>query len=411
MGNETASDATEPPDDADSVAIDDVEIRRIAAIDDAALRNVWITYTYGQLNRRIRGAAGFDRDHTWCGFATWASATAGRTIRREDLPRVLVDILDASKRHRDGLAEANDHRKVAQALGAPEVETGDVLAALADALDDASAHVGHGNLVVFAELAPLFVAFAELIERDGRHVDDSVVSAALEAAAGGPVADDLATAFAWYHRALTTDDPAERARAMLAANVVAVSHEQRRLQDDVAAAIVAGLQTVEEALANLAEELRRRSRGPARWRLTSRFGLRHVRGVVEHAWDIAVTAMMMTLRVPGADLRLFDDVPPGPDGRRFPLDLDQLVGPPVADPDAATVYGGWDRSHGTGRHDGARDWADLHQRMSYIVNLFRSRQQDDSLADAPFAPEQVAAMRAGTMPPPPLLPSAHRASR
>ena len=119
----------------------------------------------------------------------------------------------------------------------------------------------------------------------------------------------------------------------------------------------------------------------------------------------------MTLRVPGAELRLADDVPPGADGRLFPIDLDDLAGPPVADPDAAAVFGGWDRTHGSGRHDGARDWADLQERMSYIVNLFRSRQQDDSLADAPFAAAQVEAMRAGRIPPPPLLPPVHRPSR
>ena len=286
-----------------------------------------------------------------------------------------------------------------------------MVAAIDDALDDAGAHVAHGNLVVFGELAPLYVAFAELIERDGPTVDAAAITTALEAAAGGPIADDLATAFAWYGRALATDDPAERARAMLAANVVAVSHEQRRLQDDVTAAMVVGLETVEKVLDSLAEEMRRRSKGPARWKFLSRFGVGELHRLVEHVWEVAVTAIMMTLRVPGAELRLAEDVPPGADGRLFPLDLDVLTGPPVADPDLATVYGGWDRSNGTGRHDGARDWADLHERMSYIANLFRSRQQDETLAEAPFSAEQLAAMRAGRMPPPPLLPPIHGPSR
>jgi hypothetical protein len=388
--------------------IDADAVRRIAAIEDAVLRNVWITYVYSQLNTRVRRAAGFDRDHTWCGFATWASATAGRTIRRQDLPAVLVDILDASKRHRDGLERANAERRVVRALGAPEIETGDVLAALADALDDASAHVGHGNLVVFAELGPPFVAFTELVERDRHAVDASTVGAALESATGAPIADDLATAFGWYARAVAADDPGERARAMLAANVVAVSHEQRRLQDDIAAALVSGLAAVEAALDALAEDLRRRSRGPARLQLTSRIGFDSVRSVIVHAWDVAMTVMMMTLRVPGAELRLAEDVPPGPGGRLYPADLGELAGPPVVDPDAASVFAGWDRTQGTGRHDGARDWADLHQRMSYIVNLFRSRQQDESLGEAPFSDAQLADLRDGRMPPPPLLPPLHR---
>lgn len=407
MGSGTDVEPAVPAD----VPIDAAEVRRIAAIDDGALRNVWITFAYAQLNRRIRTAAGFDRDHTWCGFATWASATAGRTIRRQDLPAALVDVLDASKRHRDGLEAANARRRVVRVLGAPEIETGDVLAALADALDDASTHVGHGNLVVFAELAPLFVAFAETVERSGRGVDPAAMMAALESAAGGPVAEDLSLAFAWYLRALAADEPGERARAMLAANVIAVAHEQQRLQGDVAAALQSGLATVEAAVAALAERLRRRSRGVARLEVTSRLGIGSVTDVIVHAWDVAVTAMMMTLRVPGAELRLAEDVPSGPDGRRFPIDLDPLAGPPVVDPDVATVFAGWDRSNGSGRHDGARDWGDLHERMSYIVNLFRSRQQDESLADAPFAADQVAAMRDGRLPGPPLLPPLHRRDR
>lgn len=398
------------PDPAAPV-IDADAVRRIAAIDDAALRNVWITYTYSELNRRVRHAAGLDRDHTWCGFATWASATAGRTIRRQDLPAVLVEVLDASKRHRDQLAEANANRRVAKALGAPDAETPDVLAALADALDDASAHVGHGNLVVFTELAPLFVAFAELVERDGPAVSDEAVDATLADAAGGTVAPDLADAFAWYARAVRTADPGERARSMLAANVIAVAHEQHRLQDDVAAALVAGLQSVEAAIDALADILRRRAKGPARLQVTGRLGAHKLRDVIVHAWEVAVTTIMMTLCVPGAELRLGDDVPPGRDGRLFPIDLDPLTGPPPVDPDAATVYGSWDRTGGTGRHDGARNWAELHERMSYIVNLFRSRQQDETLAEPPFSAEQLAVLQEGRLPPPPLLPPRHRATR
>ena len=56
-------------------------------------------------------------------------------------------------------------------------------------------------------------------------------------------------------------------------------------------------------------------------------------------------------------------------------------------------------------HDGARDWAVLTQRMSYIVNLFRGRQRDPSLAAHPFTDEQLAVMRRGAVPPGPLLPS------
>jgi hypothetical protein len=389
--------------------LDARDVKTVAAIADPALRNVWITHCYAELNRRVRTAARLDTDHCWCGFATWASTTAGRTIRREDLPRVIVDLLEDSERHRDKLDTANSRLAAARWAGAPSVETPDILAALADALDDARDHVAHGNLVVFEELAPLFVAFAELIERDGPDVDTDAIRSALEAAAGGPIADDLGAAFEWYGRALAASSPDERARAVLAANVIAVSHEQRRLQDDVAAALIAGLKRIGEAADAVLDDLHRRSRWPFIVTLSRPFSARALRKVIEHAWDVAVTAMMMTLRVPGAELHLGKDVPPNADGRRFPVGLSELAGPPVADPDAAAVFAKWDRTHGTGRHDAARDWGDLDERMSYIANLFRSRQQDPSLANAPFSDEQVAEMRAGRMPSPPLLPPKHGA--
>ena len=84
----------------------------------------------------------------------------------------------------------------------------------------------------------------------------------------------------------------------------------------------------------------------------------------------------------------------------FPTALAALTEVP---PDS--VFRTWDSTNGTGTPSGARDWAVLGQRMNYIVNLFRSRQQDPSLADALFSAEQLATMQAGTVPSGPLLPA------
>ena len=47
---------------------------------------------------------------------------------------------------------------------------------------------------------------------------------------------------------------------------------------------------------------------------------------------------------------------------------------------------------------GARDWADFHQRMHYIVHLFRVFHLSAQLADAPFTPDQVASFTRGVIP-------------
>jgi hypothetical protein len=47
---------------------------------------------------------------------------------------------------------------------------------------------------------------------------------------------------------------------------------------------------------------------------------------------------------------------------------------------------------------GARDWSDFHQRMHYIVHLFRVFHLSEQLADAPFTPDQVASFTRGVIP-------------
>ena len=51
---------------------------------------------------------------------------------------------------------------------------------------------------------------------------------------------------------------------------------------------------------------------------------------------------------------------------------------------------------------GADDWVQLSQRMRYILEMFRSRQQDQRLLQPTFRPDQVTAMKAGKIPSGPL---------
>ena len=47
---------------------------------------------------------------------------------------------------------------------------------------------------------------------------------------------------------------------------------------------------------------------------------------------------------------------------------------------------------------GARDWSDLHQRMHYIVHLFRVFHLTEELSRPPFTPEQVESFSRGVVP-------------
>jgi hypothetical protein len=57
-----------------------------------------------------------------------------------------------------------------------------------------------------------------------------------------------------------------------------------------------------------------------------------------------------------------------------------------------------DPSPGTVAGSGARDWADLSDRLHLIAELFRCYHEWESLFEPPFTAEQVAAIRAGRRP-------------
>ena len=81
----------------------------------------------------------------------------------------------------------------------------------------------------------------------------------------------------------------------------------------------------------------------------------------------------------------------------FPAALADLEGT-----EAGRAYSQWDKTDSTGSPSGAHDWAVLDERMNFIVNLFRSRQQDATLFDPPYSPEQLAVLEQGQVPPGPL---------
>ena len=58
------------------------DVNQIAALADAAIRNLRITQCYHELAVTVTARTGVCAN--WCAFATWASKQAGQTIRKED---------------------------------------------------------------------------------------------------------------------------------------------------------------------------------------------------------------------------------------------------------------------------------------------------------------------------------------
>ncbi len=109
----------------------------------------------------------------------------------------------------------------------------------------------------------------------------------------------------------------------------------------------------------------------------------------------------VSLALPGgATLPLGADIPPSAAARPYlPPALRDIGAPPAL----VEVLARFDRARGdTDVGSASIDWRKLPDRMNFIVNLFRSRQQEWSLMDPPFNDAQRQAIEGGQVPSPSL---------
>lgn len=367
--------------------IDEAQVARILAIRDPVLRNLWITQAYHALAMDMTRIAGL-RNVSWVAFATWASKTAGVSIRKEQLSDLL----------RAHLAESEDWAHVAGEIRGRLLARAfaDVDAAVARifhrSIDRMSEVIAEGNCTVFAELGPIFARLAAL-DDGARHagtLEAFVQSVRAIDPVDGAATERLRQAFRIYHIIWHTPDggadPREVTQQVLLANGLIGVTEQIRLQGAIRGALDA---VIEVGLGHVF--------GPILDKLVPGKVLHLLEETLERVWRRAVTRHLLTLRTPDGLLDLSQDVPLLDATRRFPDDLAA-----VSDPLLGAFLGQYDRTAGLGHPSGAHDWASLNDRMNYIVNLFRSRQQRAPLLMPPFSADQVKAMETGRVPDGPL---------
>jgi hypothetical protein len=197
----------------------------------------------------------------------------------------------------------------------------------------------------------------------------------------------LKLAFTSYLAAADAGTTRERAELTLYGNILIGLHEQTRLQAHIQGGMDAPLSPT------VYSDLRAGTVWALpilRWLFGRRLRLFY-EGIRE-AWERIATRHFMRLALPnGGSLSLGEDIAMG--DRQFPPDLDPLHHPALIalirtyDPHLDTLAG-----------SAARNWTNLRDRMAFIADLFRSRQCDPALFEPPFAPDQLAAMRAGRMP-------------
>lgn len=377
------------------------EVNRIAAYPDPVIRNLQITHCYHELSSVLAKRTGPLAN--WCTFATWASKQAGQSIRKEDFKRALETLFTAVPTTQQAVAEVV---VLAQEIGVRRERDvllktiWEVLNPLG-ALERASDAVARGNQKVFAEIGYAFARFEAECLHDTTFDGENIARFCESLRDGDPPEGQrsLRQAFACYYQAFFENDPKIRAELLLLANVEIGFHEQTRLQPEIAEALDASIVDPGEFVRRVGAIL-----FPYRgWVVYLLWGFMrlihqwtHLDEAITHLLALArqqvrllLTETLMGLEFPdGIRLRLGDDL-----HAAFPALLKQLT-----HPDLCHLMERIDPTPDSLQETGALDWADLPDRLHFIVDLFRCYEETASLLSAPFTPEQINDLKAGRLP-------------
>ena len=374
------------------------DIATICSMNDGALRNLFITQRYHDLSLALSEVIS-DTNVNWSTFATWASKTAGESIRNEEVPRFVVDLVG------DASSDVEPHfgaigSRFEALLPTTGFHSSFLLAPVKATLADVSASIARGNLKVFAELAPEFVLFVQTFGNDSTF-DASKLDKYASHFKPGPIdqggQDLLKAAFDAYYKARFEKNATTKARLILYGNCLVGLHEQTRLQPEIEAALDA---PIDVFLKDHLHENVRDSAPPTLFgKIVDAIEAPFVAltNEVEKLWQRIATRYLMRLALPyGEELPLGRNIPKAAAARSYlPIQLQNITLPePLVE-----LLVKYDRARGN-TDDGSAsvDWAVLDDRMNFIVNLFRSSQQSLDLFTQPFTDAQRAAFAAGKMP-------------
>jgi hypothetical protein len=376
------------------------------AADRIVLRNLLITQRYHDLSRALAGTVDAGNVN-WSTFATWASKTAGQSIRDEEVPPFVVQVVwdaEDDAMHPFGKIESEIHR-IVPTTG---FHASFLLEPIADTLKTVSSSISAGNLKVFRELAPQFERFVQSFQGDAAptqgKLDDWLAPLSKEPTTpDGPGQLWLREAFTTFVFAIRASDPVTKARLVLLGNCLIGLHEQTRLQPQIKEAMDAPIDDILKRHLHASLRTGAGANEGLFGRLVAAVEapLVELTDVVEDIWERVATRFLMSIALPGgASLPLGRNIPKEAAARDYlPAPLQNITDPG----ELVKLLVEYDRARGaTNIGTASVDWRVLEDRMNFIVNLFRSRQQDTELFDQPFSDAQLVHIEGGTVPPPDL---------
>ena len=344
------------------------------------LRNLQITQSYHELTLWMQQVIGRE-NVSWVAFATYASKTAGHSIRHEQLPEAVNDL--AARLVRKGGPKAIAHQYL---MDPAARQGGSRFGAIESVYLRVSNNVSLGNCIVYNELAPLFRTFIDQFKDDLRY-NEAKLQRFLAHLRPGPTLeggqDQLAEAFTNFYQARFDPKAKRKAEKILLANALVGLHEQTRLQPMIAEAMAAPI--TELVGGRLPDWMARLADTPA-------FGKHSLSQILIDWFNKLLTESVMTISAPGLPQRLAQDVK-SPTSTRYPKTLQIIESPRLHE-----VLSSWMDNESTLTGSAANNWARLEDRMAFIFPYFRSHQQNPMLYTPPFTSEQQTAIRAGHIP-------------
>ena len=379
--------------------IDPLRISSIAEHPEPVLRNLQITQTYSEINLALSELLG-KNNVSWCAYATWASKTAGKFIRLENVDAAIEEFL----RGKDWAKELI--RVIPGAMTwfgwRVKINNSFLLNILNETARAAATEVAKGNLLVFAELAPLYVQFMQLITPHLDQKEQNLVAFLnylQQNQIEGNSYQKLVQAYSAYQEAIFEADPKAKAELIFYANVLVGYHEQIRLNPAINNSLNAPIEQIfKKRLLGGLERLIEASIPGFLFLLLSPLLKNSLTPVVHRMatdWRKISTKFLMQIEVPDGHLDLSEDIPliAYEPGKMFPEELAEIRNPALL-----KVLAELDHSSNSSKGSAAKDWGNLGERMNFIADFFRSAQQDAHLFWPPFNAQQTALIKQGEVP-------------